>query len=567
MKLNYEFYKKDYISDISNSIDNDIVVDCLRELKKNILCWYKFKKTDKILQIGFDDEISKMLAEMSDFITIIEPNEEKVKNIYSDYDNLNNIEVILGNLDNIKLMNTYDYIIFIGSFEKLSLYTSSSNPYIDFFNIIKNYISKNTKLIIATDNKFGMRYFAGYSEKSTKNPYTSLVGNFGKNTKLFGKNEIISILKNIGFVNTKFYYPLPNFSAPNIIFSDDYMPTCENIVRYLPLYNREDVVRYSEVLALRETINNSTFDMFANSYLIEASLEEIESGIKFISFNNSRKKEYRLITIMEKEKVYKYNFNSSSIEHYNKMKNNISDIENLNLNQIEKLENDRIVSNFIKDSTLDNILIGYLKGKDIRSAELIINQYIKLLSENLGRTDSIENNIFNELGIVVNKDLSSLVFVKNGYWDMTFQNIFYINNEMYVFDQEWKNDNVPLEFILYRGLKILFIVGGINEETRNEIYSKYNIINFLDIFEELENKFQIIVNDEEIKEAFTYRGVNDVIASLTDEILILRTQINEILIQKELDINTLNSEINRLRENIDSINRKSIKNVIKRFFR
>ena len=79
---------------------------------------------------------------------------------------------------------------------------------------------------------------------------------------------------------------------------------------------------------------------------------------------------------------------------------------------------------------------------------------------------------------------------------MIFQNCFYIDNEFYFYDQEWYEENVPLEFILYRA--IIYLQNILDEKTKNEVLEKYNIVNFITEFKELDDKLQIEIRDEDV---------------------------------------------------------------------
>jgi hypothetical protein len=112
----------------------------------------------------------------------------------------------------------------------------------------------------------------------------------------------------------------------------------------------------------------------------------------------------------------------------------------------------------------------------------------------------VKKDIFDKYDIKVTKQESdNLTIVKEGFIDLLFQNVFYDGQEYIVFDQEWKEEGVPLEFIMYRSLKQLFnenyeLKNKLNEE---DLYKEYNISDYIELFEELEEKWQenIIDND------------------------------------------------------------------------
>ena len=82
-----------------------------------------------------------------------------------------------------------------------------------------------------------------------------------------------------------------------------------------------------------------------------------------------------------------------------------------------------------------------------------------------------------------------MTFVKNGLWDLTFQNCFYIDNNYYAYDQEWFEENIPVEFIIYRSILYFNEIKHIISD--EEIFSKLNIDTYyLELFNKLDNILQ-----------------------------------------------------------------------------
>lgn len=62
-------------------------------------------------------------------------------------------------------------------------------------------------------------------------------------------------------------------------------------------------------------------------------------------------------------------------------------------------------------------------------------------------------NIFKKYGINISKEiLEEFNFVEYGFWDMTITNCFYIDDKFYFFDQEWKDENVPIEYMIFKNI-------------------------------------------------------------------------------------------------------------------
>ena len=320
MKVNYEFYSgKDLYSD--GEIENEIIEyakkyknvdeifkDDLRwpvfyhltPIRKNILNWYPFEKDSEVLEIGAGmGAITEALCEKCKNVVSVELSKNRASSIEARNKDKENLEIIVGNLNDIDFKDRkFDYITLIGVFEYAMAYTNTNNPYEDFLNNIRKLLKPNGKILIAIENKFGMKYWIGAPEDHTGIKYDGLTGyESGKKVRTFGKEELKNILTKCGLVNTKFYYPLPDYKLPSLIFSDDYLPTEESIEKYIPYYYEGTQVEFDEIKAYKEVIKNKQFDFFANSFFVECSAETINteidlSKIKLVEISENSKKFY-----------------------------------------------------------------------------------------------------------------------------------------------------------------------------------------------------------------------------------------------------------------------------------
>lgn len=304
MKVNYDFYNsKDKYSDgdIENEIieyakkynehqsdeifKNDIrwpVYYHLTPIRGNILNWYPFEKDSSVLEIGAGmGAITSVLCEKCKEVVSVELSKNRAKSIAIRNKDKENLEIIVANLNDIDFKERkFDYITLIGVYEYAALYTNTENPYIDFLNKIKKLLKPNGKLLIAIENKFGMKYWLGAPEDHTSVVYDGITG-YSNDAKIrtFGKEELKQLLNTSGFKYTKFYYPLPDYKLPTIIFSEQYLPTVETIENYIPYYYEQTIAQFDEKKAYKEIIKNNMFEFFANSFFIEASQKKIDTTV------------------------------------------------------------------------------------------------------------------------------------------------------------------------------------------------------------------------------------------------------------------------------------------------
>ena len=278
--LNYaENYNENNIEEV---FKNDIrwpVFYHLTNIRKNIINWYPFKKNSSILEIGGGmGAITSTLCDKAERVVSVELSKRRASTIAARNKDRENLEIIVGNLNDIQFNEKFDYITLIGVLEYANLYTHTENPYIDFLKNIKKYLKKDGKILIAIENKLGMKYFAGAPEDHTSIIYDGIVGYANKSgIQTFGKKELQNMLKEVGLNQTKFYYPLPDYKLPNAIFSDEYLPDENSINNYNIYYYEGTKIQFDEKKAFAETIKNGVFDIFSNSFFIEASSHKIKT--------------------------------------------------------------------------------------------------------------------------------------------------------------------------------------------------------------------------------------------------------------------------------------------------
>ena len=250
----------------------------LSHCRQNIFEWIPFKKTDNVLEIGAGcGAVTGCLADKAGKVTCIELSEKRsLVNAYRNQ-NRENIEILLGNFEDVErnLTETYNYITLIGVLEYGALYISGEQPYENFLKICKRHLKPKGKLIIAIENKLGMKYWAGCREDHNGQYFEGIEGYSRTNgAQTFSRLEVEELLHCAGLEDMAFYYPYPDYKLPLSIYSDDYLPNPADLHTNVLNYDRDRLVLFDEAKAFASVIRAGVFPIFANSYLIIAGSEE-----------------------------------------------------------------------------------------------------------------------------------------------------------------------------------------------------------------------------------------------------------------------------------------------------
>jgi len=249
----------------------------LSNQRTNIISWYPFGENDKILEVGSGcGAITSALAEKAERVTCIDLS--KKRSLINAYRNKRhqNIDIIVGNFKDVEreLDQTYDYITLIGVFEYGQAYIGGEKPYHDFLKIILKHLKPGGKVLLAIENKYGLKYFAGCQEDHVGRFFEGMEGY--QNTdgvRTFSRQELTKIIEDCGCRDYYFYYPHPDYKFPKLIFSDDYLPKTGELTQNICNFDRRRLVLFDEGKVYNQIIQDGMYPIFANSFLVEIRKE------------------------------------------------------------------------------------------------------------------------------------------------------------------------------------------------------------------------------------------------------------------------------------------------------
>ena len=121
-----------------------------------------------------------------------------------------------------KMEERFDYVTLIGVLEYAKSYIGKDNPYPEYLEKINRLLKPGGKILIAIENRLGLKYFAGCREDHVGREFVGIEGYPGIDfVETFSKPELEQILQENGFSKFKFYYPYPDYKFPAVIYSDE----------------------------------------------------------------------------------------------------------------------------------------------------------------------------------------------------------------------------------------------------------------------------------------------------------------------------------------------------------
>lgn len=276
LSLVKKYKEEEYNRVIAEEQDWAVMYHLSRQ-RTNIISWYPFTEGAKVLEVGSGcGAITGAVAEQAGSVTCVDLSKRRsLINAYRNQEK-DNITIKMGNFKDIEpsLEEDFDYATLIGVFEYGRGYIGGEQPYHDFLTTIMKHLKPGGKLLIAIENKFGLKYWAGCREDHTGNLFEGLEGyQGGSGVCTFTKPEITRIMEECGCSTYKFYYPYPDYKMPTVIYSDEYLPKQGELNQNICNFDRDRLVLFDEGKVFDQMIKDGLFPLYSNSFFIEITKE------------------------------------------------------------------------------------------------------------------------------------------------------------------------------------------------------------------------------------------------------------------------------------------------------
>lgn len=244
----------------------------MSHVRENIVSWLPFEGTEQVLEIGAGcGAITGALAKKAAQVTCVDLSKKRsLVNAYRHRD-MDNIRILVGNYQDIEknLDEQFDMVTMIGVFEYAQGYIGTEQPYVEFLRQAKSHLKESGRLVIAIENRLGLKYWAGCREDHTGHLFEGLE-NYPNpvGVRTFSRPELEKLFQCAGFSSYRFYYPYPDYKLPMVLYSDDYLPKKGELNTNLWNFDRERLLLFHEDRVFDSLIDSGLFPLYSNSYLV-----------------------------------------------------------------------------------------------------------------------------------------------------------------------------------------------------------------------------------------------------------------------------------------------------------
>ncbi len=471
-------------AEISDYYNQYPVLYHLSPARENILAWYPFKQNASCLEVGAGcGAVTGGLCRRLKTVVSVDISERRCLINYERHKDCDNLEIIAGNIHDIDFKNKFDYIVLNGVFEYAMSFTHTDRePYREFLSSLSKLLSKNGHILMAIENRLGLKYFSGSPEDHTDEYFLGLNSyENNKSVRTFTKKELTDIISESGYKRCKFYYPYPDYKFASEIFTDE---TLEEFKYGRPVYNlkHNSFYLFNEQKVLNTLYGEKITDRFVNSFFVDICRKNEFPNVVYAKINSERNKKFRICTVITEgrsgRRVEKFPLTEEAGEHIENIYKNseYSLIRGVSNGSLGRKPEGGIFYKFHNRRNMDDVLKEYIDSGRFEDVFETIELFFKPFKE-AAEICEYENDKFREI-FGSERYEGELSCLKPANIDMIFDNIIIGDSGFIIIDTEWIFDTaVPVLFIIWRAVR--------------ELYAKYENLTEALSFGEMIGKFGI----------------------------------------------------------------------------
>lgn len=446
---------------------------------------FNIKRGDKVLELGAGcGAITRHLAELGACVTAVEGEFSRAAVGAKRCAGLGNVRFVADNFLDLELEEKFDWVLMIGVLEYSQKYGKGPDRQDEYLQIARRYLKPDGTLILAIENKLGLKYLNGAGEDHNGKIFYGTQDLYSQSDiTTWGRMELREMLEAAGFIYSDFFAAFPDYKLPKVLFSEKIRSRrdfrAEELLHYTKSldYRGKNQRLYDESLTLGSFRKNGLMLEVANSFVISARLDDTIQ-----SFDPTILAHY--FSVDRKESLSTWTqFTASGSGPIKVNKRRID--PQLSAQGKPVLVNSIAGDLFSIDQNIEaevdyqhGHLLGFeyskaIRRKNVEEAAQVLNHWLTFLKANFNffdRESGAQLNVTSMPG----RELRS-VLIEGTALDCGPQNII-IGEVDWAFDLEWQsNQPVPLAWVLNRNAKHI----SRQRHSGAPLLSVQNIVGFL----------------------------------------------------------------------------------------
>jgi SAM-dependent methyltransferase len=229
-----------------------------------------------VLEVGCGcGALTRYLGETARSVTGVEGSGRRATIAAARCSDLSNVSIYCDHLEHFSANRKFDAVVCVGVIEYSPLFFAGANPVGRMLTAAADHLTTGGYLLIAIENRLGLKYFAGAPEDHMGAPFLGIEDRYPKPGPVtLGRREWERELAACGLEAVAFLYPFPDYKHPQTVLADSAFGAhgldASRLIRHLsaPAQDREFERLISEEMAWPTLVRNGIAADMANSFLI-----------------------------------------------------------------------------------------------------------------------------------------------------------------------------------------------------------------------------------------------------------------------------------------------------------
>ena len=236
----------------------------------------------RVLEIGAGDgAITHFLGQTFTKVTAVEHRSDRAEVAAQLTSGMDHVSVVSASAASLTPAGSFDVVCALGTLDECPADTGDGSLLIRVLRWLKGHLDATGTLVLAVDNKFGLRYFSGMADDHTGRPFDGIEGyprDGDQQVRAVARTELVDAMVQAGFGAHTFFYPFPDHHAPRVVVSEKGLESGgHQIAEFIGrpargIHSNVAQPHFDHGAAWHEVLVNRMGQDLSNSFLVMASV-------------------------------------------------------------------------------------------------------------------------------------------------------------------------------------------------------------------------------------------------------------------------------------------------------
>lgn len=283
----------------------------LSSRRPNVVRFLDLPPDAAVLEVGSGcGAVTRYLGETCATVDALEPMPRRARVARERCRDLATVEVFAGEVSDVPVEAAYDVVLVNGVMEYVGHGTADTEPYVRFLSDLARLLRPGGTLVLAIENRIGVKYVVGSPEDHTDREFDSLEGYPRPNhARVFSRRELVGLLETSGFGVDDVLAAFPDYKRTTVLMGESLDTVDPTLAWRIPTFPSPDRRgfrhRVADELAVWRTFVEAGLTWETpNSFVVLASVPGDGAalwpdGRHAVFARNVRRREFAVRTVLE----------------------------------------------------------------------------------------------------------------------------------------------------------------------------------------------------------------------------------------------------------------------------